>query len=66
MVNANLDSLTIEDILHNGNVKFKESTTDLDSCNIYVIQDEINDQIIKLKVMNCDSVAKITEVAIKK
>ncbi len=61
-----IDTTAINYILHKGSVNFSESNTKLDSCKIYVIEEDYNDQNIKLTIENCDSIATIQKIDIKK
>lgn len=48
--------------LKNGEVLFKESQTQLDSCNIYVIRGKKEWKNWKLSVENCDSIVKVLSI----
>ncbi len=61
--NRSIDSLTIIDILHNGSVNFSKSQTNLDSCNIYVIEKAVHDLEISLTVENCENEATIQSIS---
>ena len=60
-----LDTSAISTILNNGNVNFSESVTNLDSCNVYVIEGTVLEKNLKIKVKNCDSTATILETIFK-
>lgn len=60
-----IDSLTISKILNSGDVDFSEVNRNLDSCNIYIIEHEINDKTIALIVENCEAIATIKTIRIK-
>jgi hypothetical protein len=57
-----LDSLVIKNLISYGRVDFSESTTGLDSCNIYHIDNSYKKRDIALKVQNCDSLASIVSI----
>lgn len=61
-----IDTATINYLLNKGTVNFSESNTNLDSCNIYIVEGSYNSQNIKLTIENCDSLATIQKVDIKK
>lgn len=63
--NKSIDSLTISEILKFGNVNFSKGNRDLDSCKVYVIESEINNQDISLSVENCETIATIISVSFK-
>ncbi len=57
-----IDSLTISKILKSGDIDFSEVNRDLDSCKIYIIEQEINDKNIALTVENCETTATVLEI----
>lgn len=59
LMENNADTTLISSTLKNGDVLFKESITQLDSCNIYVIRGTKEWKDWKLSVENCKDVAKI-------
>ena len=68
-----LDTSNISYILLKGKVLFSESNTDLDSCNIYVIEGNVapkempnSDKKIKITVENCSNKATIQDVLVIK
>ncbi|APY07142.1 hypothetical protein BWZ20_01965 [Winogradskyella sp. J14-2] len=54
-----IDSTTVINLIKYGNVDFSKSSTDLDSCKIYHINNIYKDKEIQLSIENCDSIAKI-------
>ena len=67
--NNQMDTSAISYILKKGNVLFSESDTKLDSCKIYLIEGnsaskESSETIkkLKIKIENCDSIARVKEV----
>ncbi len=56
------DSVQINQILQNGDVDFSRSDTRRDSCKLYVIEGEINDQNIALTVENCEKQALLKDI----
>lgn len=66
-----LDTSNISYILLKGKVLFSESNTDLDSCNVYVIEGNVapkempnSDKKIKITVENCSNKATVQDVSI--
>jgi hypothetical protein len=58
----NLDTTAISTILYDGRVDFGESTTNLDSCNIYVVHGVASKKNLQLKVQNCSERATIISI----
>jgi hypothetical protein len=56
-----IDSLRLSELLSKGDVDFKKSKTDLDSCKRYVI----NHKIIQILVENCKTTAIVLDVKTK-
>ncbi len=65
ITNKSIDSLTISKILKSGDIDFSEVNRDLDSCKIYIIEQEINDKNIALTVENCETTATILDIILK-
>ena len=61
-----IDTTVINYLIHKGSVNFSESNTKLDTCKIYVIEGNYNEKEVKLTIKNCDSLATIQKVDIKK
>ena len=61
-----LDSTYLSTVLKQGNVNFKKSNIGENDCNIYAIEDETDTFITTLFVENCDSIATITSIEMKK
>ncbi len=66
-----LDTSNISYVLLKGKVLFSESNTDLDSCNVYVIEGNVapkempnSDKKIKITVENCSNKATVQDVSI--
>lgn len=55
----NLDTSVVSTLLHDGDVLFKESITERDSCNEYVIKGKIDTRNLKLRIENCEKVATV-------
>ncbi len=60
-----IDTSMITIALRKGRVNFSLSNTSLDSCKVYVIEEDIDDVEIILTVENCDSLATLKNVRIK-
>ncbi|HET8885399.1 MAG TPA: hypothetical protein VFM70_03505 [Salinimicrobium sp.] len=56
-----IDSTSINRVLQYGDVDFSQSQTDLDSCNIYVIQGE-NNPFLQITLENCKELVTILEI----
>ena len=67
MQNYDLDTLAISKLIKSGDVNFSESDTKPKDCKIYLIENELNDKAIELRVKNCeaDSSATVQSVIIK-
>ncbi len=61
-----LDSNSIDHIIAKGSVIFSESNTKLDSCKIYIIDGDHSDNRYKLTIQNCDSIATLQKIELKK
>ncbi len=66
ILSEKIDTNSINYILKKGSVNFSESNTKLDSCKLYVIEGSHNNENLKLTVENCDSLATIQRVDLKK
>jgi len=64
--NNDLDTSAISKILKNGDVLFSESNTKLDSCKQYVVEGNVSEKKLKLRIENCDSIATVLTAQIKK
>ncbi|MUP45551.1 DUF4258 domain-containing protein [Gramella sp. BOM4] len=63
--NNKLDTSLVSKVLKDGNVDFSKSETDREPCNIYFISG-ISEAPIELEIENCDSIAMIKNVQLKK
>jgi len=54
-----LDTNDIVQLFKYGNVLFSESNTQLDSCNIYVIEGEVSEKNLRISVENCEKIATV-------
>ena len=61
----NIDTSMINTVLKKGNVNFSLSNTTLDSCKVYVIEEDVKSIEILLTVENCDSLATLKNIRIK-
>ncbi|GAB5563291.1 MAG: DUF4258 domain-containing protein [Winogradskyella sp.] len=62
IVENDLDSVTIVNLIKYGNVDFSRSNTNLDSCKIYVVENSYKSQNLELKLRNCDSTATLIDI----
>ncbi|MEZ4779422.1 MAG: hypothetical protein R2786_08605 [Flavobacteriaceae bacterium] len=65
LLEIQLDTAAISQILTDGTVLFSESNTQLDSCKIYKIQGEISQNSLKITVENCNNKALFTDLQIQ-
>lgn len=61
-----LDSTYLKMVLRQGNVNFKKSDIGEKDCNVYAIEDQTDTFFATFYVENCDSIATITTIEIKK
>ena len=61
-----IDSTAISAILRSGDVDFSRSNTDLDSCKTYMVTGDNDFKDIELLFENCDSVATLQKLWVKK
>ncbi|MGO3183719.1 MAG: hypothetical protein ACTIJ9_12900 [Aequorivita sp.] len=59
-----MDTSAISFLLKDGNVIFSESNTKLDSCKQYVIEGDISEKNLKIRIENCEDLATVTEAAV--
>lgn len=62
----NMDSILIDKLIAKGSVNFSESNIKLDSCKIYIIKNDKLGQSYILTIENCDSIATVKRIEIKK
>ena len=62
--NKSIDTLKILKALKFGDVNFYESNTKLDSCRIYLIENDFEDMHISLSIENCETIATINTIKI--
>lgn len=62
----NLDTALVSKSLEKGDVDFSRSRTDEKPCNIYLVINEVNSNILELQIENCDSTATIQKAVLKK
>lgn len=63
--NYQIDSVQVRELLLKGDVVFSESNTTLDSCKQYVIEEKLDELMLKIRVVNCDKQATIIEASTK-
>ena len=61
-----LDSSYINTVMRQGNVNFKKSIIGENDCNLYAIEDETDTFFATFYVENCDSIATISTIELKK
>jgi len=62
--NLQIDTSSISSLLSNGDVDFKKSQTNLDSCKVYYIEGKFQEQNLAMLFQNCDSTATIQKVSL--
>lgn len=62
ILNNDIDSLEIRELLLRGDINFSKSDTRKEPCGIYAIEGEIDKKELVLIVENCDSIATIQEL----
>ena len=63
MQRAQIDTVSVHEILKNGDVDFSETDRSLDSCKIYLVDGVAKTKEVRLRIQNCEKVATILEVA---
>ena len=61
-----IDTSEVSGILKDGDVDFNKSDTDREPCHIYFISGPVQEQVLEMEVENCDSIATIKEIYLKK
>ena len=57
-----IDTISKNSLIATGDVNFSKSKTNLDSCNIYYIENKLNNKPISIKVRNCDKIVYVVEL----
>ncbi|MFK7833390.1 MAG: hypothetical protein AB8B52_08940 [Winogradskyella sp.] len=57
-----LDSTTITNLVKFGSVDFSKSKTKMDSCKVYFIENTYKTCDLELKIKNCDSIATLLDI----
>lgn len=66
MTQNNIDTSTITSLIRTGDVDFSNSTINKDNtCNIYLIENRLDDKDLVLSIKNCDSIATILKIDVK-
>lgn len=65
MLNYQMDSLDVSNLIKTGHVNFSESDTKSEDCKTYLIENELNDKQVEITIENCDSVATLENLIIK-
>ncbi|TXD84149.1 DUF4258 domain-containing protein [Subsaximicrobium wynnwilliamsii] len=61
-----LDTLQVSELINSGDVNFSESDTKGDACHTYLIENEFENQDMELWIENCDSVATVQSIVLRK
>lgn len=62
VINQQIDSTTVINLIKFGNVNFSRSNTKLDSCKVYFIENIYKERDMELKIKNCDSIATLLDI----
>ncbi len=62
----NIDTSSVSALLEDGDVDFDKSDTRAEPCGIYFISGNNNNQTLELQIENCDSLATVQNVQLKK
>lgn len=57
-----LDTSAISTLLYDGNVDFGESITNLDSCNVYIVNGKVSEKKLQVKIQNCAKRATVLSI----
>ncbi len=61
-----MDTLTVSNLIRYGTVNFTKSDTKSEECNTYLINNIFKENTFELIVKNCDSLATIESILLKK
>ncbi len=64
LVENQLDSLAITQLLNNGDVLFSQSNTKLDSCKIYIIEGVVSKKNLRISIENCINRATVLDAEV--
>lgn len=60
--NHNIDSTTVKNLIATGDINFSKSETQLDSCNIYYVENNFNNKPISIIIRNCSEKAFVDKL----
>jgi hypothetical protein len=66
MENYQIDTLTVSNLIRFGTVDFSKSETKTKDCKTYYIENSFKENQFELLVKNCDTLATIKSITIKK
>ena len=61
IVEQALDSATVINLVKFGSVDFSKSKTEIDSCKVYLIENNYKERDLELQIQNCDSIATLLD-----
>ena len=64
MWNHDLDTLAVFNLIKTGSVNFSESDTKTEGCKTYLIENELKDKDVELRVKNCDADSSATVLSL--
>lgn len=66
MSQLEMDTLQVSTFINSADVNFSKSDTKGDSCHTYLIENEFKNQDMELWIENCDSVATVQSIVMRK
>lgn len=66
MINYQMDTLTVSNLIRYGTVNFSKSDTKSIGCRIYYLENSYKQDEFELQILNCDSTATIQSIVLKK
>lgn len=61
-----IDTLTVTNLIRFGSVDFSKSDTKSEGCKVYYIENSYKENEFELRVKNCDTIATIESITLKK
>lgn len=62
LIDKNIDSVTLKQLIRFGNVDFKNSDTKGEPCKTYYIDSKLKEEKIRFRIENCDEKARIVSI----
>ena len=64
MLNKNIDTSVINNVLKNGSVDFSKSNTKSKPCKFYIVTGNVENQSVELQIQNCEESATINNIEV--